>query len=97
MSKYRPSLPILAFSSNIRTVRELALNWGVKAQYLPSENHEEHNFETRSLNVLKSAHSLGYLDPEDERICVLAPTAGDMGYMCGVFDVKELIENQFQV
>ena len=35
ISKFRPSLPILAFSESLRTVRELTLVWGVRSHFIP--------------------------------------------------------------
>jgi pyruvate kinase len=98
ISKYHPSLPILAFSDQLRTVRELALNWGVKAHYLPQENEDSgSSFEERGLQVIKTACDLGFVHPKDERVCVLAPSAGgSAGYICAVFDVQELSKNGFQ-
>ena len=98
ISKYRPKLPILAFSKHVRTVRELALNWGVKAHYLPEEDGDsEIGFDKKAVKVIKTACDLGLIKPEDERVCVLAPSVGDTaGYICAVFDVQELTKNGFK-
>jgi len=96
MAKYRPSLPILAFSPSPRTVRELSLCWGVKAHHLPDDG--EHNAEKRAIRAVHAAVDLGFLNPTVERVCVLMPTSiSSTGYFCSVFDLPELIKRGFKV
>ena len=90
LAKYRPTLPILAFSEELRTVRELALCWGVKARYLAlDESHN--NVEDRAIDAIKEARNLGFLTADDARTAVLMPaTHGSSAFWCSVFDRKKL-------
>mmetsp|Transcript_9079 Transcript_9079/g.14819 ORF Transcript_9079/g.14819 Transcript_9079/m.14819 type:complete len:174 (-) Transcript_9079:74-595(-) len=90
LAKYRPSLPILAFSEELRTVRELALCWGIKAHHLPLDE-DNNNVETRAICAIKEACNLGFMSADDDRVAVLMPaTHGTYAYWCSVFNVKEL-------
>ncbi|KAL7536132.1 hypothetical protein ACHAXR_006934 [Thalassiosira sp. AJA248-18] len=91
LAKYRPSLPMLAFSEELRTVRELALCWGVKAHYLPIDENSN-NVEDRAISAIKEARELGFLSIDtDERVAVLMPaTHGSAAYWCSVFDLEKL-------
>ncbi len=94
LSKYRPNLPILAFSEEIRTVRELALSWGVKAHHLPITGGDDDNVEMRAYHAIKKACDLKFMSRDDERIAVLMPAShgevGSAGYFCAVFNVQDL-------
>lgn len=91
LAKYRPSLPMLAFSENIRTVRELSLCWGIKARYLPVDQ-QHNNVEDRAIAAIKEACDLGLMSATDvDRVAVLmSGTAGHSAYYCGIFDLKQL-------
>ena len=97
LAKYRPSLPILAFSEEVRTTRELALCWGVKAHHLPISEGDDNNVEMRALHAIKKACDLGFMSRDDERVAVLMPAshceAQGAGYFCAVFNVQELCKN----
>ena len=89
MAKYRPSLPILAFSNNIRTVRELALCWGVEARLMDIEMGI--NPEAAGIEAVKTALDMGFLRKEDQKVVVLMPASNALaGYMCAVFNIDEL-------
>ena len=94
LSKYRPSLPMIAFSEEIRTVRELALCWGIKAHHLPIDA-THNNVEERAISAIKEACNLGFMSVEtDSRAAVLMPaTHGAAAYYCAVFDLEELFAN----
>ena len=91
MAKFRPSLPMLAFSEEIRTVRELALCWGIKAHHLPIDD-DSNNVEDRAISAIREACRLEFMNPDDdERVAVLMPaTHGAAAYWCSVFNLNEL-------
>ena len=91
ISKYRPALPILAFSASLRTVRELALVWGVRAHHLP----EIYNLplEERAIKAIDCGLKIGYLSFSDNKVCVLSSSQFEAsGYFTGVYDLSRLIE-----
>jgi pyruvate kinase len=89
ISKYRPGLPVLAFSESIRTVRELALVWGVRAHHMPDILNLP--LEERALRAIEEAQKIGYLDPEDKIVCVVSTSQfTGSGFFTGVYDVDAL-------
>ena len=91
ISKYRPELPILAFSESIRVVRELALVWGVRAYHVP----EIHNLalEDRAIKAIEVANEIGYIDNDDTKVCVISSSKyAGAGFFTGVYDVSKLIK-----
>jgi pyruvate kinase len=89
ISKYRPALPILAFSCNLRAVRELALVWGVRAHHMP-EMHDLH-LEDRAIMAIDVACRIGYVDASDTKVCVLSCSKYQgAGYFTGVYDISKL-------
>lgn len=96
ISKYRPALPILAFSESLRTVRELALCWGVRAQYLPKLAGTD--VETEALCAIEHAVATGYLTSKDKRVCVLIPSSDPRaGFFSGIYDVPTLAAKGFKL
>jgi pyruvate kinase len=96
ISKYRPALPILAFSESLRTVRELALCWGVRAQYLPKLAGND--VETEALCAIEHAMATGYLTCKDKNVCVLIPSSDpSAGFFSGIYDVSRLASKGFKV
>jgi len=99
IAKYRPALPILAFSPSLRTVRELAMVWGVRAYHMPDDDEydkKSNDAETKAIRAVQKAVELDLIEPNDERVCVLAAAAqSTTGYFCGVFDVAKLKETNF--
>lgn len=90
ISKYRPALPILAFSDSVRVVRELCLVWGVRSHFYPEI--EDLSVEDRVIKSIEVALEIGYLSPEDKKVCVLTPSVfAGTGYLTGVYDVESLI------
>ena len=82
---------MLAFSEELRTVRELALCWGIKAHHLPIDERSN-NVEDRAIIAIKEACKLGFMSADtDERAAVLMPaTHGSAAYYCVVFNLEEL-------
>mmetsp|Transcript_28187 Transcript_28187/g.37504 ORF Transcript_28187/g.37504 Transcript_28187/m.37504 type:complete len:527 (+) Transcript_28187:138-1718(+) len=92
ISKYRPDLPILAFSESIRVVRELALVWGVRAHHLP-EIHDL-PLEQKAIKAIDTAVNIGYLHQYETKVCVLTGSAySGTGFFTGVYDVSALSRN----
>lgn len=52
ISKYRPQIPILAFTSNLRTARELNVVWGVQSIYSPNID-EGRTIEEKARNAVR--------------------------------------------
>ena len=69
MARFRPAARILGFSSNERTVRQLALSWGTEPFHLP----EDGDIERRVLAALNLARDQGHV-AVDELVAVLAGT-----------------------
>jgi pyruvate kinase len=89
LSKYRPSMPILAFSESIRVVRELAMVWGVRAHHV--KELAELPLEERAMKAIEIARAIGYLDTEDKKVCVVTPSQfKGTGFFTGVYDVDAL-------
>jgi len=93
ISKYRPALPILAFSENIRTVRELNLVWGVLSHFVPEIAGLD--LQDRATRAISVALEAGYIGKEVGHVCVLAPSgvASGAGYLAAVYDIKKLQES----
>lgn len=93
ISKYRPALPILAFSENIRTVRELNLVWGVLSHFVPDIAGLD--VQDRAVRAINIALESGYIGGDVSHVCVLAPSGlgTKAGYLAGVYDIKQLQES----
>jgi len=92
VSKYRPALPILAFSESLRAVRELTLVWGVRSHYVPQILGL--SLEDRVIKAIDEALKTNYLSPSDKKVCVLTASAlyADGGYLVGTYDISQLME-----
>ena len=69
-AKYRPRLPVIALSGDERVRRQLALEWGVIAGWLPPlpESIEEH-----ASMMLKRGCAVGGLSPGDVVVLAYGP------------------------
>jgi pyruvate kinase len=54
VSKYRPNIPILAFTANLRAARELNVVWGVQSIYSPLVTGD--SIEEKARNAIKMVH-----------------------------------------
>lgn len=90
ISKYRPALPILAFSESIRTVRELVLVWGVRSHHIPGLH--ELPLEERAIRAINVAFEVGYLTPEVTHVNLLTSSGlvDGSGYFTGVYNLEQL-------
>jgi pyruvate kinase len=90
ISKYRPSLPILAFTSNLRTARELNLVWGVKSLY--SSQITGNSIEERALKAVKVALEHNLISAKDHVIIVSSSLlVRKSGIFTGIYNVRELL------
>ncbi|MDE0654889.1 MAG: pyruvate kinase [bacterium] len=67
MARFRPRVPVLGFSADPRTVRQLTLSWGVEPICLASEIA----YESRVADAVQAATDLGHIRPGD-LVAVLA-------------------------
>ena len=67
MARFRPRVPVLGFSADPRTVRQLTLSWGVEPICLASENA----YESRVADAVEAAVDLGHVHAGD-LVAVLA-------------------------
>jgi len=91
ISKYRPSLPILAFTPNIRVARELNLVWGVRSVHHP-KTFTSSSLEQQAIEAIKTALERGFLKKEDVNVLIVAPSAINhkAGVFTGIYNLKEL-------
>jgi len=93
VSKYRPPLPIIAFTPHLRVARELNLVWGVRAVYDPncgeSKPIEERAVEAVKLSINKGLLTLG---SDVNVLIVSASSYSQAGVLTGLYDVNKLIE-----
>ncbi|GAB4316822.1 MAG: pyruvate kinase [Promethearchaeota archaeon] len=93
ISKYRPGLPIVALTANLRTARELNLVWGVRAVY--SEDVVGANLEERAINAIVRAFSMGLLATEDHVVVVSSSMIDrSWGTFTGVYDVGKVLRTR---
>mmetsp|Transcript_35470 Transcript_35470/g.85975 ORF Transcript_35470/g.85975 Transcript_35470/m.85975 type:complete len:507 (-) Transcript_35470:125-1645(-) len=90
ISKYRPDLPILAFSDSERVVRELNLVWGVRAHHFP-DIVDDLGLEEKAMAAIKTAKEIGYLSALDDKVCVISASRYiGAGVFTGVYDLNAL-------
>jgi pyruvate kinase len=90
ISKYRPDLPILAFSESERTVRELAMVWGVRAHH-SADILQDLPLEERAMVAIQTAKDIGYLEPSDDKVCIISASMyTGAGYFTGIYDLNAL-------
>lgn len=90
VSKYRPNLPIIALTPNVRTARELNLVWGVRSEF--SKAIVGNDLEERAVNAIIKAFSIGLLTPDDHVVVVqTSMISRDMGILAGVYSVNKVI------
>ncbi len=92
ISKYRPLLPIIGASSDIKTVREMRLLWGLEPMLIPEIEHATGTTEKIKL-VVEACCEKNFLD-NDEKIIVTGnfldlPT--QYTNMVSIFSVNELM------
>lgn len=90
ISKFRPELPILAFTTNIRVAREMNMTWGTRTIFkaeFPARDLEEY-----ACNAVKLAFEKELLKEEDHVIVVSdSVTKMRHGVWMGIYSVSEII------
>ena len=94
ISKFRPSLPIIAITPNIRTARELNLLWGMHPEHIENEDFFELNTEDMIEESVLDAIESGILD-ENEHVIILLVSKKfqKRGNLIGMYYVGEIVEN----
>ncbi|MFX0098941.1 MAG: pyruvate kinase [Candidatus Hodarchaeota archaeon] len=93
VSKYRPTLPILAITSQQKTARELRLVWGVEPLWIPDIDKETTNV-AKIQQSTKIALEKGYID-KDEKLII----AGNIFFapartnMLSIFAVQDILDS----
>ena len=62
LSKFRPDIPIIAFSEEEKTIRELNIVWGVQGELIEEVNDTDSTLK----RAKKTALALGYIKPGDK-------------------------------
>ncbi|MBT4290573.1 MAG: pyruvate kinase [Deltaproteobacteria bacterium] len=94
ISKYRPMLPIIGASSNIRTVREMRLLWGLEPMLIPEIRNATSTTEKIKL-VVQACCKESFLD-DDEKIIVTGNFLDldtHHNNMISIFPVNELLNS----
>ena len=94
ISKFRPSLPIIAITPNIRTARELNLLWGMHPEHIENEDFFDLNTEDMIEESVLNAIESGILD-ENEHVIILLVSKKfqKRGNLIGMYYVGEIVEN----
>ncbi|MHA1680310.1 MAG: pyruvate kinase [Promethearchaeota archaeon] len=93
VSKYRPSLPILAVTQESKISRELKLVWGVESIQIPEIHLNPNPFEKIQKST-KFAIENGFIEPDETLVCV-----GNMQYlpartnMVSIFNVQDILDS----
>lgn len=75
VSKYRPKTPIIAFTSQETTYRQLALSWGVQPHLIPAVN----NAEEMLMNVVNAAVEMELAEHGDKVVITSGVPIGTAG------------------
>jgi pyruvate kinase len=86
ISKYRPSFPIIAMTSNLRTARELNLSWGVRTIY--SNSIIGGNINESAINAIKNVFNIKLLKSGDYAIVISGTTTAGWS---GIFNVNTVL------
>lgn len=92
ISKYRPKLPILAFTSDVRVARELNLLWGARS--VCSSDVTGNDMEERTVSAIQKAVSLNLISKQDHAIIVSWSMLGKIatsGVWMGILSVSDLL------
>jgi pyruvate kinase len=91
ISKYRPSLPILGASSDIKAVREMRLLWGVEPILIPEMKNAKNTTDKIKM-VVQACSEDNYLE-EDEKIIVTGNflNLATQNNMVSIFTTSELL------
>jgi len=87
ISKYRPEVPILAFTNDLRIARELNLVWGTRSIY---EEVTGADIEERARVAIQRACDVKLLKDTDHVIVATSTGNKNSGLWVGVYDVKDI-------
>lgn len=90
ISKYRPNVPILAATANLKTARQLCIVWGVRPLFyetLAGKSEEE-----QVLLAVNKARDIGYMKETDKVITVSPSTmVPTLGTIIGIYSVGDIL------
>jgi len=90
ISKYRPNIPIIAFTAQLRTARELNCVWGVQSIYSPLVTGS--SIEEKARNAVLKGTELDLIGLDDHVIVVATShLAAGSGLFMGIYRVGELL------
>jgi pyruvate kinase len=90
VSKYRPTIDIIAFTSDLRIARELNILWGVRT--VLSDHVTGSSVEERAVRAVKYCFKHGFLKVNDHAVVVSRSTLGKhFGSTCAIYDVGLLV------
>jgi len=91
VSKFRPSLDIIAMTNDIRTSRELNLVWGVRSVF--SHDIIGNHLEERLVRAIRKAFTMGFITPSDHVIMISRSLLGKhVGSTAVLYNVKSILE-----
>jgi pyruvate kinase len=90
ISKYRPNVPIVAMTPNLKVARQLCLVWGVRALY--SESLKGDSEEEQVLLAVNKAWEKGYMKDTDKVITVSpSNVVPQLGTIVGIYSVGDIL------
>jgi len=93
IAKFRPLLPIIAITPNIRTARELHLIWGMHSEHIENEDFFKLNTEEMiEASVLDSVKSGTLYENEHVIILLVSQKFQKRGNLIGLYYVGEIIK-----
>jgi len=92
ISKYHPSLPILAITQDSRTARELRLQWGIQSVYIPQLPAAEKQ-RLRVMHAISECYDLGIVE-KDETMIVVGNflTVNSLTNMLSIHSVQDVVD-----
>ena len=93
IAKFRPLLPIIAITPNIRTARELNLVWGMQAEHIKQADFFDLDIEDMIEASVLDAVKSGILD-ENEHVIILVVSKKfqKRGNLIGLYYVGEIVK-----
>src|SRR3712207_4918645 len=90
VSKFRPALPIISFTPNLRTARELNLVWGVQSIHAP--DLAGLTVEHLAAQAVSKAIEMDILEMTDHVIFIASSAlAHKSGHLMGLYKVDQLL------
>src|SRR5271157_2169068 len=90
ISKYRPNVPILAMTPDLKVARQLCLVWGVRALF--NESLKGNSEEEQVLLAVNKAWEKGYMKDTDKVITVSPSNiVPQLGTIVGIYSVGDIL------